>query len=122
MGGWMKSNPIPPEYSSWGTFTQLADKNQQNLRQILEDAENAKASAGSNERKIGDMFLSCMDTTAIDAAGTKPLGPELARIAGIKNLADLEAEAEILHSKGVGGLFRFSSNQDPKDHTPVTRA
>jgi len=29
MGGWMKSNPIPPEYSSWGTFTQLADKNQQ---------------------------------------------------------------------------------------------
>jgi len=37
-GGWMKSNPIPPEYSSWGTFTQLADKNQQNLRQILDDA------------------------------------------------------------------------------------
>src|SRR5258708_35333196 len=27
MGGWMKSNPIPPEYSTWGTFTQLADKN-----------------------------------------------------------------------------------------------
>jgi putative endopeptidase len=27
MGGWMKANPIPPEYSSWGTFTQLADKN-----------------------------------------------------------------------------------------------
>ncbi len=21
MGGWMKANPIPPEYSSWGTFT-----------------------------------------------------------------------------------------------------
>src|SRR6202022_639426 len=40
MGGWMKSNPIPPEFSSWGTFTQLADKNQQNLRQILDDAVN----------------------------------------------------------------------------------
>src|SRR6267378_5106516 len=49
MGGWMKSNPIPPEYSSWGTFTQLADKNQQNLRQILEDAAKTKAAPGSNE-------------------------------------------------------------------------
>src|SRR6266850_1655680 len=119
MGGWMKSNPIPPEYSSWGTFTQLADKNQQHLRQILDDAVNAQTAAGSNEQKIGDFYASCMDTTAIDAAGTKPLEPELARIRGINNLADLEAEAELLHRKGVGALFRFSSNQDAKDSTRV---
>src|SRR6267378_1914404 len=83
MGGWMKSNPIPAEYPSWGTFTQLADKNQQNLRLILDDAVNAKAAAGSNERKMGDFYASCMDATAIEAAGTKPLEPELARIAEI---------------------------------------
>src|ERR1700682_2919990 len=103
MGGWMKSNPIPPEYSSWGTFTQLADKNQQNLRQILDDAVNARAAAGSNEQKIGDFYASCMDTTAIDAAGAKPLEPELARIAEIKSVADLLAEAERVQSKGRGG-------------------
>src|ERR1700687_1021154 len=119
MGGWMKSNPIPPEYSSWGTFTQLADKNQQNLRQILDDAVNARAAAGSNEHKIGDFYASCMDTTAIDAAGTKPLEPELARIAEIKSVADLLAEAERLQSRGVGALFRFGSNQDAKDSTRV---
>jgi putative endopeptidase len=119
MGGWMKSNPIPPEYSSWGTFTQLADKNQQNLRQILDDAVKSNAAPGSNEQKISDFYASCMDTTAIDAAGTKPLDPELARIRGIKNLVDLEAEAELLHSKGVGALFRFSANQDAKDSTRV---
>src|SRR5882757_5617374 len=87
MGGWMKSNPIPPEYSSWGTFTQLADKNQQNLRQILDAAENTKAAPGSNEQKIGDFYASCMDTTAIDAAGTKSLDSDLARIAAIKSVA-----------------------------------
>ena len=119
MGGWIKSNPIPPEYSSWGTFTQLADKNQQHLRQILDDAVKAKAAPGSNEQKIGDFYASCMDTTAIDAAGTKPIEPELERIREIKNLADLEAEAELLHTKGVGALFRFSSNQDSKDSTRV---
>src|SRR5712671_4050021 len=122
MGGWMKSNPIPPEYSSWGTFTQLADKNQQNLRQILDDAVKAKAAPGSNEQKIGEFYLSCMDTTAIDAAGTKPLEPELQRIREIKNLADLEREAELLHTKGVGALFRFNSTQDAKDSTQVIGA
>src|SRR5216683_6801667 len=122
MGGWMKSNPIPPEYSSWGTFTQLADKNQQNLKQILDAAVSAKAAPGSNEQKIGDFYASCMDTTPIDAAGTKPLEPELARIAGIKNVADLQAEAERLHSRGVGALFRFNSTQDAKDSTQVIGA
>src|SRR5947208_992808 len=94
MGGWMKANPIPPEYSSWGTFTELADKNQRNLRQILDDAVNAKARPGSNEQKIGDFYASCMDTPAIEAAGTKPLEAEIARIAEIKNVADLEEEVE----------------------------
>src|SRR5258708_36720161 len=119
MGGWMKSNPIPPEYSSWGTFTQLADKNQQNLRQILDDAVKAKAAPGSNEQKIGDFYLSCMDMTAIDAAGTKPLEPELQRIREIKNLADLEREAERLHTKGQGALVCFISNQERKYSHPV---
>src|SRR5882757_6379620 len=119
MGGWMKSNPIAPEYSSWGTFTQLADKNQQNLRQILEAAVNARAVPGSNEQKIGDFYASCMDSAAIDAAGTRSLDPELAQIAAIQNAADLQAETERLHSRGVGVLFRFNSNQDAKDSTRV---
>ena len=119
MGGWRKTNPIPPEYSSWGTFTELADKNQQNLRQILDDAVNAKAHTGGNEQKIGDFYASCMDTTAIEAAGTKPLEPEMARIAEIKTVGDLQAETERLQTRGVGALFRFSSNQDAKDSTRV---
>src|ERR1700722_20946848 len=49
MGGWMKANTIPPEYSTWGSFSRLLDKNQQNLRQILEAAEKQQAAPGSNE-------------------------------------------------------------------------
>jgi len=119
MGGWMKTNPIPPEYSSWGTFTELADKNQQNLRKILDDAVNARARTGENEQKIGDFYASCMDTTAIEAAGTKPLEPEMARIAEIKTVADLQGETERLQTRGVSALFRFGSNQDAKDSTRV---
>lgn len=117
MGGWMKANPIPPEYPRWGSFTELADKNQKNLREILEAAASAKAAPGSNEQKIGDFYASCMDAAAIDAAGTKPVEPELTLIAAIQNQADLQAETARLHSKGVGVLFRFSSIQDAKDST-----
>ena len=38
MGGWMKSNPIPAEFPTWGSFTVLADRNQASMRGILEDA------------------------------------------------------------------------------------
>src|SRR6267143_670188 len=119
MGGWMKSNPIPAEYSNYGSFTRLGDQNQKNLRQILEDAAKAKGAPGSNEQKISDFYAGCMDTAAIDAAGTKPIEPELARIANIKNIPDFEAEAARLESMGVGALFRFTSRQDLKDSTLV---
>ena len=122
MGGWMKVNEIPPQYSTWGSFSRLLDKNQQNLQQILETAENGKATPGSNEQKIGDFYASCMDTAAIDAAGTKPIDAEMAIIAAMKSEADLQAEAAKLHKEGVGVLFGFRANQDAKDSTQVVGA
>jgi putative endopeptidase len=122
MGGWLKANPIPPEYSSWGSFTRLRDKNLENLRQILDAADSSNAAAGSNEQKIGDFYASCMDTAAIDAAGTKPIDAEMANIGAMKNEADLQAEAAKLQKEGVGVLFRFSANQDAKDSTQVVGA
>jgi putative endopeptidase len=122
MGGWMKANPIPPEYPIWGSFSQLADRNQKNLREILEAAATSKAAVGTNEQKIGDFYASCMDTTAIDAAGAKPIEPELTQIAAVETLADLEAETARLHKQGVGVLFRFNSSQDAKDSSQVIGA
>ncbi|HEY2462208.1 MAG TPA: M13 family metallopeptidase [Candidatus Acidoferrum sp.] len=119
MGGWIKTNPIPPEYSTWGSFTILADKNQQALRTILEASEKANAPAGSNERKVADFYSSCMDTAAIEAAGTKPLDAELTRISEMKDRASLQAEAAHLQRSGVGVLFRFGAGQDLKDSTQV---
>jgi len=119
MGGWMKANPIPPEYSTWGSFTVLLDKNQQNLRGILEAATKANAPAGSNERKIGDFYASCMDTAAIDAADVKPIEEEMLRIAQMKGAVDLQAEIAHLQSIGVDAMFRFGSRQDAKDSTQV---
>jgi len=119
MGGWMKSNPIPAEYPNWGSFTMLADRNQTVLRSILEDAGKANAAAGSNQQKIGDFYSSCMDTTAVEAAGIKPVAADFAAIEQVKSASELQPLIARLQQTGGGFLFRFDSTQDLDDATQV---
>ena len=119
MGGWIKANPIPAEYSSWGTFTQLRDNNLTAMRTILDAAAAAHTSNGTNEQKIGDFYASCMDTSAIEAAGLKPIAGDLSAINAIKDRASLEAEIARLQRQGVNAAFRFYSAQDYKDSAKV---
>jgi putative endopeptidase len=119
-GEWLKKNPIPAAYPSWGRFNELAERNRELLHQILEGAAaNTKAAAGSNEQKIGDFYASCMDEKQINATGAKPLEPELARIDGIQSPAELQAEIARLQGMGVGALFEFGSTQDEKNSSQV---
>ena len=119
-GGWMARNPIPAAYPRWGTFTQLYKENQDRLHKILEQAAaDTKAPAGSDLKKLGDFYASGMDVKAVDAQGFKPLTPELARIAAVKDLKGLQTEVAHLQSLGVNVLFRFGSTQDAKDSTQV---
>src|SRR6516225_8127777 len=89
-GAWLDKNPIPARSSSWGTFSVLNEANQERMRTILEVAAADKnAASGSNQRKMGDLYASCMDTAGIDARGFAPLEPNFARIAAIQSLRDL---------------------------------
>ncbi len=106
MGGWMKNNPIPPEFPSWGSFTILADRNQASMRGILEDSMKANPPAGSNQQKIGDYYASCMDTAAIDASGIKPIAADLDAIHKIKESSELQPLLARLQQTGSGYLFR----------------
>jgi len=119
MGGWMKNNPIPAEYPNWGSFTMLADRNQASMRVILEEAAKANAAAGSNQQKIGDFYSSCMDTTAVDAAGVKPLAADFTAIDQVKDAKGLQPLVARLQQTGSGYLFRFGSTQDLDESTQV---
>lgn len=118
-GGWVKKNPIPAAYASWGRFNELSDRNQEQLRQILEDAAKNKAATGTNEQKIGDYYASCMDEAGIETAGLSPLMPQLKRIDDINSNASFQREVGELHGTGVRVLFRFGSAQDFKQSTQV---
>ncbi len=122
-GGWIKRNPIPPEYASWGRFNELQTKNQEILRGILEAAGRDKnAAPGSIEQKIGDFYAACMNTEQIDTAGITPIQPELERIAAITTIPQMEDEVAHLQGQGTRVLFSFGSEQDDKNSRQVIGA
>ncbi|HTY37466.1 MAG TPA: M13 family metallopeptidase [Bacteroidota bacterium] len=119
-GTWLKNNPVPAEFSRWGSFQILAEKNTLVLKEILEDAaRNSTAAAGSNVRKIGDFWFTGMDTVNIERLGRKPIEPDLARIGAIKDVAGLLDELVWFHMNGIGGVFGVAANQDQKNSTRV---
>ena len=119
VGGWLQKNPVPADYPSWGAFDELAERNREALRQILERLSKSEAPAGSDERKLGDFYGSCMDEAAVETQGAKPLTEELRRIAAIATLPELETEIAHLQTFGVNAAFQFGSEQDRKDSESV---
>ena len=116
-GGWIKKNPIPPDQSSWDTYSKMQDENRERLRGILETAAQTDSKRDAAAQKIGDYYASCMDEKAIDAKGAQPLQPELERIAQLKSKKDLAEIAASMRSDGV--LFGFGSAQDYRDASQV---
>jgi len=117
--GWFKRNPLPPDQTSYGRFTELFELNRLHLRQILEEAAKPSATRTANEQKIGDEYASCMDTAAVNKLGIAPLQPELDRIAGLKTAAELPVLLAHLHDIGVNAFFGMGSNQDFADSSQV---
>lgn len=120
-GGWLKSAKIPPAYARWGSFEMVNDRNQSIVHDVIEeDAKNlATEKPGSNEWKIGTYYAACMDTTAIDALGTKPLQHVFDRIARISSRDDLtRALGDLEHSNGLAP-FLDGTGPDAKNSNVV---
>jgi len=82
-GAWIKRTEIPPDRSRIGVFTGLADLSDKRTAALIEEAAKADAPAGSNTRKIADLYNSYMDEATIEAKGLAPLRSQLEAIAAI---------------------------------------
>jgi putative endopeptidase len=114
-GGWLKANPVPPEYSVWGRFTELTEKNHEDLAKILQRAALARDTKDERVRKLGDYWVSCLDEAGAERLGLTPVEPALVRIALLKSAKDVVLEALRLRRSGVPALFTFSSTPDARD-------
>lgn len=117
-GGWSKNNPIPADQSIWSRFGELAERNRQELRGILESAAKAP-NRDANEQKIGDYYSTCMDEAAIEKKGVAVLKPEFDRINALRDKSALPALIAYLHGQAINGLFSFGSGADFKNAKQV---
>jgi endothelin-converting enzyme/putative endopeptidase len=114
-GNWMKKNPIPGDHASWGSFDSVYERNLAVLHDILEKASANDPQRSPVVQKIGDFYAACMDETAVNKAGYKPLNPELERIAAVKDktqMIEVMAHEELV---GPNPLFGFGASPDLHD-------
>ena len=114
-GNWLALNPIPDEYSSWGISHEMYERNLALLRQIMEEADDANASKGTNQQKVGDFWYTGMDTEKIESQGLAPLKADLERVEAIAGVEDVAAMVRDLHAEGVSVLFDQGIFQDLKN-------
>jgi len=88
-GNWIKRTEIPPDRSRIGVFTALDDLSNKRTVDLIEETVKANAPAGSNQRKIADLYTSFMDEATIEAKGLAPLRPHLEAIAAIRDKKEL---------------------------------
>lgn len=115
-GGWMKNNEIPGDKTSIGSFYDLRDTADENVKAIIEELAATKAlKSGSDEQKVADLFRSYMDLDARNSAGIKPVQAVLDNIQAINNKSDLATFFGKYQSAGIGNPLAFYISIDAKD-------
>jgi putative endopeptidase len=118
-GTWLRKNPIPAAYPSWGIGNVVQDELRDRMKKINEDALKANAAKGSNTQKIGDFYFSGMDTVNIEKQGLTPLKDELDKIDRIKDLKSLVEEFAHLQRIGVTQPIGAYVGQDAKNSSKM---
>ena len=112
-GGWMKKNPLTAEYARYGQFDALAEKNREQLKDlVLEQAAQKDAPNNSNAKKIGDLYNLAMDSTRRNAEGCTPIIPLLEKVAGINDSAEVLPLTAELMRQGMSGFFHVFFEAD----------
>ena len=104
-GGWMKNNPLTPEYSRFGSFDKLALNNLEQVNGLIQDIAAGKHAHGTIEQKIGDIYNMAMDTARRDGEGIAPIQPTLDEIAAISDRSQLSELLGKAMEYGIWGMY-----------------
>ena len=113
-GAYLSRLEIPSDQVSAGKRFDITKRNEANLHALLEDAARGVSALPSDEKgKVGAMYAAFMNEAAIEAAGAKPIAPELNAIRGA---ADRSALAGLMGRYGFyPAPFGYYIDLDQKD-------
>ncbi len=101
-GGWQKANPIPDEYSRYGTFDKLREENQKQIKELIEELSKKNNAFGSNAQKVSDLYKMGIDSVKLNAEGAAPIKPFL------EEIATANTEKEIIRL--IAKIGKYASN------------
>jgi putative endopeptidase len=111
-GKWVRENPMPAEYSRFGSFDILGEKSTSDVKRLVDELVASNPASGTAERRIVDAYLAYMDTAAIEAAGLAPAQPHLD---AIKRAASLEELSALFPQAGYSPVVAAGVTVDLKD-------
>ena len=114
-GGWMKKNPLKPEYARFGSFDVLREQNVENLNALFSEMTEMTPEPGTVEQKIVDLYKQGLDSTRRNAEGAAPLKKYLDEIYAQPDKKALAAHLGKLNLIGEGGFFGGGVDADLMD-------
>ncbi len=118
-GGWLKTHPIPADKSRYGTFDELMDNNEKQLKELVNELLNSKTKKTGIESKISTFYQTGMDSAAIEKNGIEVLAGEFKKIDAIENKKDVENEIAYLHQYGISPGFQLYGAADDRNSSMV---
>ena len=104
-GGWIENHPLSPEYSQYGSFTELAENNRKQIQGLIEELAATQHEAGSVAQKVGDLYKIVMDSVKLNKEGVAPIKADLEQIASLKDKEAVYALLADLRKQGIGAYL-----------------
>ena len=114
-GRWLAETPIPPDRAAHGAFHMLHDQAELDVRAIAEEAAAGDAPAGSDERKVGDLWAAFMDEDHVEQLDAAPLDDDLTEIRAVASTSELVGLVGRLQRHGTSGVVRWFVDNDGDD-------
>lgn len=114
-GGWLKANPMKPEYSSYGVFNDLAETNRKQIRELFENLSKEKHAFGSVGQKVADLYNMAMDSVRLNKEGAAPLQKDLDKVKAFSKKADFTAFIADQHLYKGNPFFGIGVDTDLKN-------
>ncbi len=124
-GEWLKTAQIPEDLDAYGSFLELRDKAEADVRAILDEAAAAATSAGTEvdpdfgpiQQRIGTFYAAFMDAERAEELKLAPIQDRLDQISALSTPGELLNLSAQWQREGVDGLLSAGAMRDMGDPT-----
>ncbi|NUL47678.1 peptidase M13 [Cellulosimicrobium funkei] len=127
-GAWLDAHSIPADQGAYGAFMELRDASELAVKHLAEDAAapfwsgpgagaesgpfTAPADDAGARRRIGALYASFMDESAVEDRGLEPIVADLAQIESVSTPEEFITLSGQLQRAGVSGLIGTGALND----------